>query len=148
MPIPINPLVAEVVGQLDENLREAFEERAGIIEFDAGYSRDYAECLALLNVLIKHPHCLTGLVAVEIEGQGGQSWLLTTDLDDLWRKLAEQGIQISHTQDVVRVIRKEFNAVVLLESFQWRCINHLMIGQGCSDLNLLGHDFCHVQRKY
>ncbi len=118
MPIPINPLVTEAVGQLSENLREAFEERAGIIEFDAGQPRDHAECLALLNILLKHPNCLTGLVAVEIELESGKSWLLTTDLDHLRRKLAEEGIQISKIREVAEVIRQEFNGVVLLEPFQ------------------------------
>lgn len=108
MPIPINPLVADAVGQLEDNLREAFEERAAIIEYEAGYRRDHAECLALLNILLKHPNCLTGLVAVEIQGQGGQSWLLTTDLEVLRQKLAGQGIQVTRVRDAVDVICQEF----------------------------------------
>lgn len=51
-PLPIDPLVAEVVSKLDENMREAFEERAAIIEYDANLPRDHAECLALLGLLI------------------------------------------------------------------------------------------------
>jgi len=52
---PIDPLVATLVNRLDDNLREAFEERAGILEFEAGLPRAHAECLALLNVLVSHP---------------------------------------------------------------------------------------------
>ena len=55
---PIDPLVAELVGKLDNNLREAFEERAGILEFEAHLPRAHAECLALLNVLVSHPECV------------------------------------------------------------------------------------------
>lgn len=55
MPKPLDPLVADLVDRLDDNLREAFEERAGIIEFDANLPRAHAECLALLNVLVSHP---------------------------------------------------------------------------------------------
>jgi len=55
MQIPLDPLVADIVNKLDDDLREAFEERAGIIEFDGGLPRAHAECLALLNVLVRHP---------------------------------------------------------------------------------------------
>ena len=55
LPTPIDSLVAEVVNKLDEAMREAFEERAAIIEFDANLPRDHAECLALLGLLIRHP---------------------------------------------------------------------------------------------
>jgi hypothetical protein len=61
MPTPLDPLVAEVVSQLDADLREDFEERAGIIEFDANLPRAHAECLALLNLLLRHPECLQAL---------------------------------------------------------------------------------------
>ena len=55
MQTPIDPLVAEMVEQLDLDLREAFEERAAIVEFEAGVQRAHAEALALLNVLDRHP---------------------------------------------------------------------------------------------
>lgn len=55
---PMDELVAEIVQQLDAQLREDFEERAAILEFDAGYSRGHAECLALLDVLRRHPAVL------------------------------------------------------------------------------------------
>lgn len=55
---PSDPLLAELVSRLDDNLREAFEERAGIIEFEAQLPRGHAECLALLNVLVSHPEAV------------------------------------------------------------------------------------------
>lgn len=58
---PLEPLVATLVDRLNDNLREAFEERAGIIEFDAGLPRAHAECLALLNVLVSHPEAVSML---------------------------------------------------------------------------------------
>ena len=61
MTVPIDPLVAEMVNRLDENLREDFEERAAIIEFEANLPRAHAECLALLDVLRRHPEVLTKL---------------------------------------------------------------------------------------
>lgn len=61
MQTPQDPLVAELVNRLNDNLREAFEERAGIMEYDGGLSRAHAECLALLNVLVRHPECVSAL---------------------------------------------------------------------------------------
>lgn len=58
---PIDPLVAALVDRLNDNLREAFEERAGILEFEAGLPRAHAECLALLNVLVIHPEAAQAL---------------------------------------------------------------------------------------
>lgn len=46
-----HPIVAEMVSALDETQREHFEERAGILKFDAGLDRHLAEALALLEVI-------------------------------------------------------------------------------------------------
>lgn len=50
-----NPIVSDFVNLLDANLREAWEERSAIIEYDAGISRDLAEALALLLVIRQYP---------------------------------------------------------------------------------------------
>lgn len=55
---PIHPLVAEIVSQLSPALCEEFEERAAILEFSAAMLRDHSECLALLDVLHRHPDAL------------------------------------------------------------------------------------------
>ena len=55
---PMDLIVEEIVDQLDDDLREEFEERAAIIEFDAHVLRAHAECLALLYVLRRHPFML------------------------------------------------------------------------------------------
>ena len=60
---PTDAIVADIVSKLDDNLREDFEERAGIIEFDAKLSRGHAECLALLDVLRRHPEVLINAAA-------------------------------------------------------------------------------------
>jgi len=44
-------IVREIVCMLNETQRETYEERAGMLEFDAGLQRDLAEALALLQVL-------------------------------------------------------------------------------------------------
>jgi len=50
-PKPRNEIVADLLHHLDERQRETYEERAGILVFDAGLSRDHAECLALLEII-------------------------------------------------------------------------------------------------
>ncbi len=60
MNTPIHPLVSESVSKLSPALREEFEERAGIMEFDGKLSRTDAESLALADVLHRHPDALSG----------------------------------------------------------------------------------------
>ena len=55
---PTDAIVADIVNQLDDDLREDFEERSGIIEFEAKVPRAHAEALALIDVLRRHPEVL------------------------------------------------------------------------------------------
>lgn len=50
-----NPTVAALVAQLDADLREAWEERAAVMEFDGGMTRELAECMALLELIRQRP---------------------------------------------------------------------------------------------
>ena len=77
---PTDPLVAELVERLDASQREAWEERAAIMQFDGQLPRGHAECLALLDLLCRHPSVLSGVTVLQIELDGGTEWLLTTDL--------------------------------------------------------------------
>lgn len=52
---PTNEVVADLVSKLDEGLRDAFEERASIREFDGRLPRELAEALALLDVIRQYP---------------------------------------------------------------------------------------------
>lgn len=49
-----HPIVAELLADLDEHQREQFQERAGILEFDAGIDRQLAEAVALLEIIRLH----------------------------------------------------------------------------------------------
>ena len=44
--LPLDPALASLVAGLNEDAREYFEERAGILEYDGGHPRQKAECLA------------------------------------------------------------------------------------------------------
>jgi hypothetical protein len=70
MPTPIDPLVAEMVEQLNLDLQADFQERAAIIEYDAKVQRAHAEALALLNILDRHRDALSGVVCLCVEVDG------------------------------------------------------------------------------
>ena len=50
-----NEIVKALVSLLNLDMREAWEERAAIMEFEGGLSRDHAECLALLDLIRQRP---------------------------------------------------------------------------------------------
>jgi hypothetical protein len=50
--------ISEMLDQLGPDLRESYEERAAIMQFDGGLTRDHAECLALLAILRRNPSVL------------------------------------------------------------------------------------------
>jgi hypothetical protein len=50
-----HPIVTDFADLLDESLREAWEERAAVMQFEAGIPRDLAEALALLLVIRQYP---------------------------------------------------------------------------------------------
>lgn len=58
--MPVNPIVTEMLSALDEAQREQFDERAGILEFDAGLTRPLAEAMALLEVIRLHGWPISG----------------------------------------------------------------------------------------
>lgn len=101
---PTDPLVAELVERLDASQREAWEERAGIIQFDGQLSRGHAEALALLDLLRRHPSVLSGVSVLEIELDGSTEWLLTTDLQYARRYITDVGgheVTERHLPDVL-----------------------------------------------
>ena len=50
----MNEIVEQLLTHLSADLREDFEERAAIMEYDGGLPRDHAECLALLYLIKKN----------------------------------------------------------------------------------------------
>lgn len=50
--------VIGLLGRLEPDLREDFEERAAIMQYDGKLSRDHAECLALLDLIQRNPSAL------------------------------------------------------------------------------------------
>jgi len=50
-PEPQDEIVAALLPILEEAMREAYEERSAVFQYDAGMPRGHAECLALLEVI-------------------------------------------------------------------------------------------------
>lgn len=111
---PLDPIVAELVSQLNPNHREAFEERAGIVEFDAGKSRAHAECLALLDLISRHPAALSGLAVLEVAHEGKTRWLLTHNLAQARAYLAHTGGREVSYRDPTDVLTGQLNGLALL----------------------------------
>ena len=65
---PTDVIVADIVSKLDDDLREDFEERSAIIEFEAKVPRAHAECLALIDLLRRHPEVLANAA---VKGRSG-----------------------------------------------------------------------------
>ena len=113
---PTDPLVAELVDRLDPDQREAFEERAGIVQFDAGLPRDHAEALALLDVFCRHPSVLSSVTVLEIELDGGADWLLTTDLTYARRYVADVGGHEIAVRQLPDVLLTQYGGIAVLNT--------------------------------
>jgi hypothetical protein len=114
METPLNPLVADIVAMLDPSLREDYEERAAIMEYEANMERAHAECLALLDVLRRHPFVLTGVTVLQAAVNGTTLCLLTTDLEFARQHLADIGGLEKGILDLATVIDEYCNGIAVL----------------------------------
>ncbi len=109
------PFAGNVLSRLDAGQREAFAERAAILEFEAGCQpRALAEALAVLEVLRQSPWLLTGVVVLEVELDGATQWLLTTDLGQAREVLADLGVSEIAVLDPADVVRTQYGGLALL----------------------------------
>jgi hypothetical protein len=110
-------IVAALVQWLDANLREDYEERAGIMEFDANQPREHAECLALLDLLRRHPAALIGVTAFEVEMAGASRVVMTTDAEFARQHLAALGIPVVRVVDLAGAVQEHCGGMALLARF-------------------------------
>ena len=116
MPRPIDPLVAEIVDQLDEDLRELFQERAAVREYDGGYTRAHAEALGLLDVVNRYPEALSGVTVFAIDLDGATHWIVTTDRSSEPSALTGAKVQAAPTLGVAEIVRKTFGGKARLSA--------------------------------
>ena len=111
---PVDPLVAELAERLDANQREAFEERAGIRQFDGQLPKSEAEVLAMLDVVSRYPEALSGVVVLQIALDGSTEWLLTTDLAYARRYLADVGASGMAQCRLADVLLTQYGGIAVL----------------------------------
>ena len=111
---PHDEMIADLITLLNAGQREDFEERAGIIEFDAQVSRNHAECLALLDVLRRYPVVLTNVVVLHVEQEGASQWFLTTNLELAREQLQGMGGVEVVVLDVANVIEQQYAGLAML----------------------------------
>lgn len=122
----MDQIVSDILKLIDANMLEAFEERAGIMEFDAKLPRAHAECLALLDTLRRYPDLLSGATAstgavtvLQVGGRGRTRWALATDAGLARKRLATMGLADERlieigTADLATVIKQQFGGAALL----------------------------------
>ena len=114
MKTPIDPTVAEMVEVLDDNLREMFEERSAVREYDAGTTRAHAEALALLDVLDRYPEALSGVTVFEFQLDGTTHWVVTTDQSYAPLPSGPVGTKDYARVELAGVVRKAFDGKAFL----------------------------------
>ena len=121
MPIPNDSLVAVLVSKLDDNLREDWEERASIMLFDALLPKGYAECLAMLDLLCRHPEVLhssmsssAGVVVLHATIGEESMWLLSADSNAGRQYLVDLGATEIRECDLRTTIEEQFAGVAAL----------------------------------
>ena len=117
MSTSMDPVVAEIVELLDENRKEAWNERSAVFQFDAGLSRGHAECLALLSVLRRCPSVLTRVTVFRVKQGGALRWLVTTDLATARRHVASVGgVQVG-VVELAALLDEQFGGLAELAAF-------------------------------
>ena len=117
-PVPVDAHVARVVARLDADRREAFEERAGILEFDARFSREDAERRALVEVLARQGFPSEPPVRL-LQADVGEAteWLLTGDAVTARRALADLGVTRVVEVDLAETVQRQFAGLAALATF-------------------------------
>ena len=114
-PVPLDAGVARLVAQLDDNRREAFEERAGILEFDARLPRLEAERQALIQILAR-----LGLpgqaIALQAEFQAAVRWVFVSDEAEGRARLLRLGASTVVRIDALDVLDAQFGGFAWLST--------------------------------
>ena len=117
-PEPLDAHVRQIVSQFDANRREAYEERAAIVQYDGNVDRLQAERLACLDILANHGlPCPVRLLQVEMAGS--TDWVLTTDVEVAKATLAELGGKHIVEVPVDDTVRRQFGDLAVLGTAPW-----------------------------
>lgn len=117
-PEPVDDHVRKIVSQFDAHRREAFEERAAIVQYDGHADRLQAERLAVLDVLATYGlPCPVRLLQVEMAGS--TDWVLTTDAEAAKATLTELGGKHIVEVSVDDTVQCQFGDLAVLSGAPW-----------------------------
>ena len=118
-PEPLYDHVRMIVSQFDANRREAFEERAAIVEEgNPGMDQLTAERLACLDILA-HDGLPCRVHLLRVEMAGATDWVLTTDVEAATATLAELGGKHIVERPVDVVVREQYGDLAVLGTSPW-----------------------------
>ena len=118
-PEPLDAHVRKIVGQFDENRREAFEERAAIVEEgNPGMDQLTAERLACLDILA-HDGLPCRVHLLRVEMAGATDWVLTTDVESARSRLSELGGKHIAEVPVDDTVQCQFGDLAVLSTPPW-----------------------------
>ena len=107
----VNETVDNLVDRLPEDLIQAWQERAGIREYDAGLSRPHAEALALLDLLDDDPDVISNLRAAQIDVEDTSRFFVASS-DELLQECAGRlGGEIAARRSVAWVLDEEYGGL-------------------------------------
>lgn len=116
-PVPLDAGVARLVEQLDDDRREAFEERAGILQFDARLPRLEAERQALIQTLARYGFPgQAGLIVLQAAFDGALQWALVCDESEGRARLLRLGAATVLRVDVGDVLEAQFGGLAWLST--------------------------------
>lgn len=116
-PVPLDAGVARLVEQLDDDRREAFEERAGILQFDARLPRLEAERQALIQTLARQGFPgQVSLIVLRAEFEGAVQWALVRDEPEGRARLLRLGASTAVRVDVREVLEAQFGGLAWLST--------------------------------
>jgi len=111
---PVNPIVAGLVNRLDADNRYDYEERAGIMTFDANLPREYAESLALIDLLHRNPLALSGITVLQVELDGGTEFVITTEPVRARQHLADIHATVIAEVSLQEVLAEQYGGIAAL----------------------------------
>ncbi len=114
MPTPIDPIVADLLSRLSENLQEEFEERAAILEFDANFPRRLAESLGLLDVLRRNLSGLSGVTGMQIALDGQTQFLAVTNVENAEAHAVDIHAEVIAVLDLREMLEEQYGGVAAL----------------------------------
>ncbi len=117
-PEPLDAHVRKIVSQFDAHRREAFEERAAIVQYDGNVDREQAERLACLDILA-NPGLPSPVRLLRVHVAQATHWVLTTDVRWASARLRAAGANLiaEHLADVV--VRQQYGDLAVLSSAPW-----------------------------